>query len=103
MMLRNAARVRIRRDVDLEPYTILQAGELGTVVHTYNDAQGVWGVDVRMDKRHPGLAEWNNEAHLVDPELGALEPVSSYLGLLSSLAATVAALVWKGGLWWTAS
>jgi hypothetical protein len=67
------SRVRLSRDVDLMPYTVLKKGECGTVTYAEADAAGLYSVDVKMDRTHKGLASWDNEAHIVDPELEAVE------------------------------
>ena len=95
--LQNAVRVRVERDVNLMPHTVLMKGEEGTIVHVETDALGVWAVHVKMDKIHRGLAEWNNEAYLVDPELQSLVPVSAEIRPFRRLVESVAAgvsLLW---------
>lgn len=67
-----ARRVRVIAAIDLEPYTTLAVGEGGTAVATERDAEGLYSINVRMDKRHNGLARWDNVAHLVTPDTTAL-------------------------------
>lgn len=91
-MLGNAARVRLTRDVDLAPHTVLKEGETGLVVRSEADALGVYMVEVLMDRHHKGLDEWDNRALLVPPELDALEELSgSSLSTISSHITTIAA------------
>lgn len=101
-MLVERARVRMGHDVDLMPHTILKKGEEGTIVHVEADALGVYSVEIKMDKLHKGLAEWDNAAYLVAPELDALELVRGSLSGFPRLVATVAAVAswlfwrWQG-------
>ena len=68
-MLAKMRRVIVLSDVDLRPHTTLLKGEAGSIVKEYEDDGQVWGIDVLMDNRHKGLDEWDNTAHLVEPEL----------------------------------
>ncbi len=67
------ARVRVTKEIDLQPYTVLQVGEEGTIISSVTDELGIVSLEVRMDKRHAGLNYWENVAYLVDPELSFLE------------------------------
>jgi len=68
-MLAKMRRVTVLSDVDLRPHTTLLKGELGSIVKEYGGVDQVWGIDVLMDRYHKGLDEWDNTAHLVEPEL----------------------------------
>lgn len=65
-------RAQVLSDISLEPHTVLKKGEKGTIIHIEEDAEGIYEADVRMDNVHRGLADWNNVAHLVEPELSSL-------------------------------
>lgn len=70
---RQQKRVRIREDIDLQPWTTLKQGEQGSVVNVETDASGIVSADILMDEKHAGLNRWRNEAHIEGPELDALE------------------------------
>lgn len=89
-MLREAERVRVQSDIDLQPHTTLKKGEMGTILRTVVDALGVYSADILMDTIHKGLAEWDNEAHLVAPEIDLIRAVARpYLRRLRTIAASV--------------
>jgi hypothetical protein len=86
-MLTTGMRITCKEEIDLRPHTTIKKGETGTIVHTTSDALGVYAVDVHMDCYHKGLVEWNNEAHIMAPEVGALN------GLITRRLETVAPAV----------
>jgi hypothetical protein len=49
-------RVAVRKDIDLQPYTTVRGGELGTVARIDMDGN----IDIRMDEEHPGLRSFSN-------------------------------------------
>lgn len=55
--------------INLEPHTIIQPGERGTVV--YSDETG--RTDIRMHTFHKGLVEWDNCMWLIPPYTDTLE------------------------------
>lgn len=61
--------VCVLSEICLLPYTTLLAGETGTVVSSVADDAGLYSIEVLMDLPHKGLAAWDNQAHLMGPEL----------------------------------
>jgi hypothetical protein len=49
--------------IDLNPHTVIQPGERGTVV--FSDGEG--NADIKLDKHHQGLCEWFNCFWLIPP------------------------------------
>lgn len=86
-MLREAERVRVQSDIDLQPHTTLKKGEMGTIRRTVVDALGVYSIDIQMDTFHKGLVDWNNEAHLVAPELDAIAGLGTITACVGNAAA----------------
>lgn len=77
---RLGARIRVTRDIDLSPYTIVRAGELGTVVYV-----GAEETDIEMDLTHAGLHQWHNCIWIIAG--GETEDVRTALELLPKLEA----------------
>jgi hypothetical protein len=48
---------RATSDIDLKPYTVVRAGEVGTVVAIHPDGE----VNIRLDSHHCGLDIYHNE------------------------------------------
>lgn len=65
-------RVRMTKDIDLFPHTLICAGETGEIVALEADQGGVWQIEVLLDTLHAGLAAWGNEALLAFPELSSV-------------------------------
>lgn len=102
----NHTRVRLTRDIDLQPYTTLRRGEQGTVVASEFEHGGWTWIEVQMDKEHEGLTMWRNVAHIADPDINAVEVLKkqepcfssakrSHLAIVASLVifATVGVMV----------
>lgn len=97
--LRAGMRVLMMSDVDLRPHTLLKRGEKGTVKETEVDALGVYAVNVRMDKEHKGLRDWDNCAYLVAPEIEAVAaikrpPLAKRLTALAAGVSGAAIIMW---------
>ncbi|MHB8392431.1 MAG: hypothetical protein ACYDBH_23095, partial [Acidobacteriaceae bacterium] len=80
---------------------VLEKGERGTVIYSEDYKGEVYLVVVKMDVVHLGLTPWCNQAHLVHPELDAIEIVPSSdktrvamvaLGVLTAIVG-----LWKKG------
>jgi hypothetical protein len=100
MTFKLAGRVRLSRDVSLEPHTVLRSGETGVIVRLEKDSQGVYEVEIHMDKRHRGLSHWDNQALLVHPELSAVVCVTQWPTVSGCGALAASALVELAGRLW---
>src|SRR5262245_33969390 len=89
-------RVRVTQDISLAPYTILQKGEEGTIVRSDADGEGIYMMDVKLDREHKGLCHWSNTAHLAGPELEAISLVNRPRTVTIALSAMVAGFIISG-------
>lgn len=86
--MRKGTRVVLTAAVNLSPHTLLLKGERGRVVDNTPE-----GLDVRMDATHPGLAQWDNCALLVPPELDVVGIYQSRAFYRMAAAFTVGVLL----------
>lgn len=102
-MLRQKKRAFLTRGVSLQPHTTLHMGEQGTVVHVDEDEDGIYAVDILMDKHHHGLDFWDNVAHITGPELDNVKLSKQWafprvnVSLVAILAIGIMALI-SGGV-----
>jgi hypothetical protein len=103
-------RMRVRSAINLEPYTTLEPGELGSVVSTHEDPPEIL---VRLDKYHESLRLWDNCVLLVGPELECAGLVSALqyppprvwarVGIAAALTVAVllpSPIAWATPLFW---
>jgi hypothetical protein len=75
MLVQKGAKVRVAREINLQPYTVLKVGEQGEVIDIERDGlAGGPSATVRLDREHSGLKLWDNTAYLTGPDVEALEP-----------------------------
>lgn len=77
-------RVQVTHDIDLLPYTVLKAGEQGTVVASEFEHGGWTWIEVLMDREHEGLVMWRNVAHIADPDISAVRVIKKQEPCFSS-------------------
>jgi hypothetical protein len=71
-LLARNTRVKLTRNIDLSPHSVLEAGEKGTVTKV---DENLGHVEVRMDDEHRGLAAWDNQALLAEDDVTSLKPL----------------------------
>jgi hypothetical protein len=86
--------MRITKDIDVQPYATLRAGETGRVAGAYTDevlGPALW---FQMDQYHPGLAAWGNafwvNCYTALEDLAAIEVSALYRPLMMQLIVMVA-------------